>query len=89
MKLNIKAYDAYCQLEKFEINDIAADYKDFGEKYDRSKSTAPDYGCGDMHFESKFPTEDVLKGYGITESEYWEICDELDCLSFGRCSWCV
>lgn len=48
------------------------------------------YGCGDMVFESKASTKEVLQKYKITEKEYQYICQKLiEGLSFGGCGWCV
>jgi hypothetical protein len=86
----IEEYGALCELEHFEINGMRADYDDFGEKYDHDSENAEDYGCGDMRFDSKAATEEVLNKYGITTEEYDKICDELEeKLSFGCCGWCV
>lgn len=90
MKVIIKPYDCLCELDTFTINGISADYDDFGEKYDTDRINAPDYGCGDMRFIPKVSTEKVLNKYQITQSEYYEICYELEsALSFGRCGWCI
>lgn len=89
-KWKIESVDSYCGLRDFEINDIEADYDDFGEKRDHDRENAEDYGCGNMRFDSKPLTKDILDKYGITETEYYEICNDLeDALSFGRCGWCV
>lgn len=90
MKLEIKENDGlYCGLSVFKINDIFADSDDFGEKYDHNPEYAPEYGCGNMMFESKEPTQEVLDKYHITKEEYEDVCDELyDKLSFGFCAYC-
>ena len=89
MKLKLKCYDYLCSLEVFEINDIKADYNDFGTKEDVDSYNAPDYGCGNMQFTPKLATQKVLDKYQITVDDYNKICEELDCLSFGYCGWCV
>lgn len=89
MKLNIKVYSALCALEEFKINGKSADSDDFGEHYDKCPGDAEPYGCGNMTFVPKPYTQEVLDKYGITEAEYDEICDQLDCLSFGHCGWCI
>lgn len=90
MKLKCKAFSSLCSLEEFEINDIKSDSKDFGENYDHSHETADDYGCGDMRFDRKEPTEEILKKYKINKKEYDKICCKLEEeLSFGRCGWCI
>lgn len=48
------------------------------------------YGYGDMYFEPEPPTKEVLDKYGITEEEYYNICNELEYkLGIGCCGWCV
>lgn len=89
MKLKLKCYDCLCSLEVFEINDIKADYNDFGTKEDVDSYNAPDYGCGNMQFTPKLATQKVLDKYQITIDDYKKICEELDCLSFGHCCWCA
>jgi hypothetical protein len=89
MKLKIEPYDCLCELSAFEVNEIEADYSDFGGKYDRSPDTAEDYCCGDMQFEGIESTPEVLKKYNISQSEYDEVVEELTmALSFGSCGWC-
>jgi len=89
MKLVIKPYGALCELKKFTINGIDAVYEDFGEKYDHEPTHAEDYCCGDMRFEAKNSTLEILDKYFIDEDEYDKICGELgDALDFGSCGWC-
>ena len=88
MKLKLKCYDYLCELEVFEINDIEADYNDFGTKGDVDSYNAPDYGWSDMQFTPKLAAQKVLDKYQITVDDYNKICEELDCLSFGCCGWC-
>lgn len=46
--------------------------------------------CADMQFDPKPPTEEVLNRYNITEEEYYNICNELECkLCVGSCGWCI
>lgn len=89
MKVEMEPYSALCSLRVFKINDIEADYNDFGEKEDINPTAAEPYGCGDMEFLPKAATQEVLDKYNITTDEYNEICKRLDCLSFGNCGWCV
>jgi hypothetical protein len=90
MKLELELGSALCYTREFVINDIKADYMDFGEKYDRDPENAEDYGCGDMQFTSIVPTAEVLAKYGINAVEYSLIADQLEeGLSFGTCGWCV
>lgn len=90
MKLELEVYECLCSLSNFRINDIEADYNDFGEKYDHNPEDAEDYACGNMQFDSKNPTQEILDKYKISVDEYNEICSQLeDKLSFGSCGWCV
>lgn len=89
MKLEFDVYDALCEMRVFEINDIVADYEDFGEKFDRSPESAADYSCGNMCFTGKLATQEVLDKYKINITEYNEIVEKLEeGLSFGCCGWC-
>lgn len=89
MDLKLKFFNSYCSTKEFTINGKEADYTDFGDKYDQDSACAPNYGCGDMVFEPKEPTKEILKKYGITEDEYYKIADKLERgLSFGRCALC-
>jgi hypothetical protein len=97
---SIKSMDCLCELyltrnEHNElvrplINGVELEYQYFGVKYDTDEENAEPYGCGDMQF---IPFEEVkqatLEKYNITESEYRQIQEKLDCLSFGKCGWCV
>jgi len=90
MKLVLEFYDALCSTSEFVVNGVTADYDDFGDKYDHDSENAEEYGCGDMHFDPKPFTEEVLNKYHITENEYDKICNKLeDGLSFGNCGWCI
>lgn len=89
MNIQLEVYSALCETAIFTINDIKADYYDFGNKYDADRENAPDYCCGNMVFEGKEPIEEVLNKYDITEEEYSEIVFKLhESLSFGSCGWC-
>jgi len=89
MKIEFEMFDALCTHRLFKINDIKANYEDFGEQYDRSPQTAEPYCCGDMRFTSKPATQSVLDKYKITPDEYVQICDMLtDKMSWGNCGWC-
>lgn len=87
----IKPYDCLCELEKFSINNIKADYNDFGSKEDINRAAAEPYGCGNMRFTpEEYPSDKVLEKYNITEDEYDLICMKLvKALSFGHCGWCI
>lgn len=90
MKLKIEPMKYYCSLNTFVINGIEGDYEDFGTKYDHSPETAKPYGCGNMKFDSKPATQEVLDKYKITLDDYSVVCDELsDALNFGNCNACV
>ena len=90
MTLKLEFANSYCCTSFFVINGTDADEDDFGEKFDRDAASAEPYGCGNMRFTRKAPTDSVLAEYGITESEYTEIAAKLEAgLSFGRCGWCV
>lgn len=89
MNLKIKVYDTLCELEQFVINDIKADYLDFGEKYDTEENDK-ELGCVCMQFVPYCtPDPKVLEKYKITECEWSAVCEELKVLSFGCCGWCV
>ena len=91
MELIIKPFHSLpCELEVFTINGIAANYIDFGSVFDHNEEAKESYGCGDMYFEPKLPTSDVLKHYNITVDEYNTICMELrNKLYVGKCGWCI
>lgn len=89
MKLEFDVYRAICETKRFVINGIKATYKDFGEKYDAAPDKTRPNCCGNMLFEPKVPAQQILDKYGITISEYMNICKQLqDCVSFGTCSLC-
>lgn len=91
MELVIKPFRSLpCELEFFTINGKVADYGDFGSTFDHNEGIREPYGCGDMHFDTKPPTKEVLDKYRITEKEYYNICNELEVeLCVGSCGWCV
>ena len=90
MKLELEFGTALCYCSKFIINDIFASEDDFGDKYDNDPNNAEPYGCGDMRFFPKLPTQEALDKYKITVDEYQTIVKELESgLSFGKCGWCV
>ena len=88
MELKIKPYKCLCELESFKINGISANYNDFGKKYDLHPEFAEPYCCYNMKFVPKLPTQEILDKYKINVDEYRQICEKLDCLSFGECNWC-
>lgn len=91
MELKIKTHHALpCRAELFTINGKNAEQNDFGDMYDHHAQDAEPYACADMRFDPKPPTKEVLDRYDITDKEYYEICNELECeLCIGRCGWCV
>lgn len=88
MKLKLEVYKCLCALAEFEINGIKASYEDFGDKYDTQPSLANGYCCGNMQFIPKLATQEILDKYKINVDEYNQICEKLNCLSFGSCGWC-
>lgn len=76
-----------CELDVFKINGQDADVDDFG-------TSGWNGNCmeGTCHHEfcpNIKPTNDVLHKYNITESQYYQICDNLvDELYVGSCGWC-
>ena len=90
MKIELEIYGSLCSCKQFQVNGIDAEKEDFGEQFDASPEDAEDYGCGNMVFERRAPTDEVLTKYGITEQQYNEIASKLEeGLSFGSCGWCV
>lgn len=87
--IKIKPFETVCELKQFEINGMRAYYKDFGDKYDYNPNIGEPYGCGDVRFTPKPPTTEILNKYNITVDEYNEICEKLNCLSFGNCGRCI
>lgn len=89
MKLKLDVYSALCETKIFEINGIKASYKDFGEKYDASGDKTRPHTCGNMIFEPRRPTQQVLDKYGINVGEYTYVCEQLrNMVSFGLCRLC-
>ena len=90
MKLELEIYSCLCATRVFIINDVTADYNDFGEQYDRERENADDYCCGNMLFTGNPSTPEILSKYSITEEEYQQVVSHLEeVLSFGRCGWCL
>lgn len=90
MKLQLEFYSSWCSTAVFRINDIVADSYDFGNQDDIDRDSAEPYGCGNMKFEGKEPTIEVLEKYNINVTEYNFIKGQLEeGLSFGRCGWCI
>ncbi len=90
MTHEIKVFGEFCSTEVFTINGKSADSDDFGGQGDYDSANAEDYACGDMQFEQKPPTADVLAKYEIDELEYWTIANKLaEELSFGCCGLCA
>lgn len=72
------------------INNFNSQFDLISEKYDNDRENAEPYGCGNMRFFPKLPTEDILNKYNISVSEYDEIAEHLEMkLSFGSCGWCT
>lgn len=89
MKLEMDVYSTICETKVFVINGVKATYKDFGRKFDSSPDKDRPNSCGNMVFEPKTPTREVLEKYGITIKEYDGICAHLRaCVSFGACMLC-
>lgn len=87
MKVILEVFACLCELRKFTIDDMHANYDDFGDKFDTLYSE--EYGCGNMKFFPKPATQDVLDKYRISIDEYNAITQELEKkLSFGSCNWC-
>ncbi len=90
MKLKLEIFDSLCATELFVVNGINADSCDFGIQGDNGEDDEEDYGCGNMVFERKADTNEILKKYNITKEEYEKIAEKLERrLSFGCCGWCV
>ena len=90
MKLELEFGESLCFTPVFKINGIDACPQDFGHQFDEDGGSAEDYGCGNMVFESRPATPEVLEHFGITEAEYLIVAGQLEVgLSFGRCGWCV
>ena len=91
MELVIRPFRALpCRLEVFIINGRNAEQQDFGDMEDHDIESAEPYACGDIYFDPKPLTKEVLDKYNITEEEYYNICNELECkLHVGRCGLCI
>jgi hypothetical protein len=87
--VSIGCMSSLCELHAgAHVNETPLNWEDFGEREDTSPKCG-EYGCGNMQFEAfRKPKDGILEKYKITRDEYDEICDLLDCLSFGSCSWC-
>lgn len=87
---SIKDMTYLCELEPTMINGVWLQHEDFGDHEDIDHQHAEPYACANMQFiPFKEVKEETLKKYNITEEEYRQIQDKLDCLSFGCCGWCV
>lgn len=91
MELVIRPFPALpCRLEVFIINGRNAELEDFGNEEDHDIESAEPYACGDMWFEPKLPTTEVLQRFNITADEYNTICRELEKKLFvGECGLCI
>jgi len=90
MTLELEVANSFCVPVTFRINGIEAVYNDFGDKFDESPEESPEEGgCGDMRFERKDSTSEILEKYDIKQVEYDQVCEQLEeKLSFGECNWC-
>ena len=76
-----------CELEVFKINGQNADLDDFGRS--GWKGNCMEGTCHHEFCPNIKPSNDVLNKYNITESQYYQICDNLvDKLYVGNCGWC-
>ena len=83
-----------CNISDLYINGIKTYDCCFGEGYDDSPATAPDYGCGNrkwraytFEYAKEIGTVDKLS---ITEDDFNKICDFLtEILSIGSCGYCA
>lgn len=91
MKYEILVNSDFCSTEIFTINGKPASHRDFGYREDiRPCEAETRGGCGYMLFSIRESSPDVLKEYGITESEYYKIADILQKeISFGHCNLCA
>lgn len=72
----------------FVINNINADYNDFGTIVESTKE-GWEFACPPEEFIPKMVTSKILEKYNINENEYNHICNELvQLLSFNGCAWC-
>lgn len=90
MTYEIIPFGYLCDLEKFTINGIKADYEDFGIKEDLGNHADNNWWCSNMQFiQYDNPDANVLKKYGITNDEFVIIAHKLKmALSFGSCNFC-
>lgn len=93
MNIEITPNKIYCGSSKLRINDLPADFHDFGSICDNGEPDEDDdedfYGCYDMQFEPSPSTAEVLTKYNITPAEYLLITNLLTAeLSFGSCDMC-
>lgn len=89
MKVELEVYDALCETKVFKVNDVDADWCDFGDKFDHDRENAEPYCCGDMRFVAGTATQAILDKYKINIDEFNQICEMLsDKLSWGNCGWC-
>ena len=65
MELNLIICGTFCKTMVFKINGVDADYKDFGEQYDRDSENAEDESCGDMRFTGNPSTPKIIEKYKI------------------------
>ena len=77
----------------FTIDNMQASDSYFGEGYDDSPESAPDYGCGNRKWKVHDDYEKIqatLKKYNISKEDFNEICEFLIIkLSVGCCSYCA
>lgn len=90
MNVTLKRFPDLCCLQEFKINDIPAEYQDFGCTEDKDIENSPEGGCSNRQFVPDEHIEDrVLKKYRITQQEAEEIQEMLIReLSMGKCSFC-
>ena len=90
MELKLTVCGSLCVTSEFEVNGVVAMSDDFGDKGDADSENAEDYGCGNMQFTRRDPTDEILSKYKISAEEYSAIADKLESgLSFGSCGWCI
>ena len=86
---SLKTDSVYCGAYTFTIRRKAADINDFGTLDDTNEKCAPDWGCGNMCFTPKFPTQEILDKYKISVDEYKQITEALeDGFAYGCCDMC-
>ena len=79
---------APCELDTFLINGQKADPVDFGIVY---SDTDGEGGCQYRHFVAyQTAIPEVLRKYGLNESEYFEVAGKLDeALQVSHCQLCL